>query len=143
MASFDFSTGRKALTAFSLASLTDIVLLLLIFFMLTSSFVTQNALRVTLPDVASAQPLEQEYVAVTIEADGTFYVDDREVVGDSLTQAVEAVRDGRTSMAVYADQDALVKDLAAVASTASALDMRVSIATEAATVGASSDGASE
>ena len=58
MASFNFSTGRKALTAFSLASLTDIVLLLLIFFLLTSSFVTQNGLRVTLPDVAAAAPLE-------------------------------------------------------------------------------------
>ena len=132
MASFDFSTGRKALTAFSMASLTDIVLLLLIFFLLTSSFVTQNAVRVTLPDVASAMPLEQEYVAVTIEADGTFFVDEREVPADSLTLAVDAVRAGRTALAVYADRDALVKDLAAVASTASALDMRVSIATEAA-----------
>ena len=132
MASFDFSTGRKAMTGFSMASLTDIVLLLLIFFLLTSSFVTQNGLRVTLPDVAAAAPLEQEYVAVTIEDDGTFYVDDREVPADSLTAAVEAVRAGRTALAVYADADALVKDLAAVASTASALDMRVSIATEAA-----------
>ncbi len=132
MASFDFSTGRKAMTGFSMASLTDIVLLLLIFFLLTSSFVTQNGLRVTLPDVAAAAPLEQEYVAVTIEADGTFYVDDLEVPSDSLTAAVDAARAGRTSLAVYADADALVKDLAAVASTASALDMRVSIATEAA-----------
>ncbi len=130
MASFNFSTGRKALTAFSLASLTDIVLLLLIFFMLTSSFVDQNAIRVDLPDVATAQPLEQEYVSITIEADGTFFVDEREVTRDSLTLAVEAARDGRTALAVYADQDALVKDLATVASTASALDMRVSIATE-------------
>ena len=139
MASFDFSTGRKALTAFSLASLTDIVLLLLIFFLLTSSFVTQNGLRVELPDVASAAPLEQEYVAVTIEPDGTFFVDEREVTADSLTAAVAAVREGRTSLAVYADENALVKDLATVASTASALDMRVSIATEAAAPGA--DGA--
>lgn len=136
MATFDFSTGRKALTAFSLASLTDIVLLLLIFFMLTSSFVDQDAIRVELPDVASAQPLEQEYVAITIEADGTFFVDDREVASDSLTLAVEALREGRTSLAIYADRDALIKDLATVASTASALDMRVSIATASAASGA-------
>ena len=140
MAQFNFSTGRKAMTGFSMASLTDIVLLLLIFFLLTSSFVTQNGLRVTLPDVASAAPLEQEYVAVTIEADGTFFVDEREVAADSLTAAVDAVREGRTSLAVYADRDALVKDLAAVASTASALDMRVSIATEAAASGGTGDG---
>ena len=132
MAQFNFSTGRKALTAFSLASLTDIVLLLLIFFLLTSSFVTQNGLRVTLPDVASAAPLEQEYVAVQIDAEGLFYVEDREVDRDSLTQAVEAVREGRTTLAVFADSLATIAELADVASTASALDMRVSIATEAA-----------
>lgn len=132
MASFDFSTGRKALTAFSLASLTDIVLLLLIFFLLTSSFVTQNGLRVQLPDVAAAAPLEQVYVAVTIDADGAFFVEDREVPRDSLTAAVAAVREGKTTLAVYADREATIDGLAAVASAASALDMRVSIATEAA-----------
>jgi len=132
MASFDFSTGRKALTAFSLASLTDIVLLLLIFFLLTSSFVTQNGLRVQLPDVAAAAPLEQVYVAVTIDADGDFYVEDRLVPRDSLTAAVAAVREGKTTLAVYADREATIDGLAAVASAASILDMRVSIATEAA-----------
>ena len=133
MASFNFSTGRKALTAFSLASLTDIVLLLLIFFLLTSSFVTQNGLRVTLPDVAAAAPLEQLYVAITIDEDGLFFVEDREVARDSLTMAIEAVREDKTSLAVYADKEATIDGLAAVASAASALDMRVSIATEAAT----------
>ncbi|PAP76964.1 ExbD/TolR family protein [Rubrivirga marina] len=132
MATFDFSTGRKALTAFSLASLTDIVLLLLIFFLLTSSFVTQNGLRVQLPDVAAAAPLEQVYVAVTIDEDGLFYVDDRQVARDSLTLAIAAVREGKTALAVYADREATIDGLAAVASAASALDMRVSIATEAA-----------
>lgn len=132
MATFDFSTGRKALTAFSLASLTDIVLLLLIFFLLTSSFVTQNGLRVQLPDVAAAAPLEQVYVAVTIDQDGLFFVDDRQVARDSLTQAIAAVREGKTALAVYADREATIDGLAAVASAASALDMRVSIATEAA-----------
>lgn len=133
MATFDFSTGRKALTAFSLASLTDIVLLLLIFFLLTSSFVTQNGLRVQLPDVAAAAPLEQVYVAVTIDDEGTFFVDDQEVARDSLTLAIAAVREGKTALAVYADREATIDGLAAVASAASALDMRVSIATEAAT----------
>jgi biopolymer transport protein ExbD len=132
MATFDFSTGRKALTAFSLASLTDIVLLLLIFFLLTSSFVTQNGLRVQLPDVAAAAPLEQVYVAVTIDEDGLFFVDDRRVARDSLTLAIAAVREGKTALAVYADREATIDGLAAVASAASALDMRVSIATEAA-----------
>ena len=131
MALFDFSSGRRAITAFSLASLTDIVLLLLIFFLLTSSFVTQNGLRVELPDVASAAPLEQQYVAVTIDRDGDFFVDERAAPPDSLAAVIAAVRGDRTALAVYADRDATIAGLAAVASAASALDMRVSIATEA------------
>ena len=131
MALFDFSSGRRAITAFSLASLTDIVLLLLIFFLLTSSFVTQNGLRVELPDVASAAPLEQQYVAVTIDQDGAFFVDERATAPDSLTAVIAAVRGDRRALAVYADREATIAGLAAVASAASALDMRVSIATEA------------
>ena len=131
MASFDFSSGRKALTAFSLASLTDIVLLLLIFFLLTSSFVTQYGLRVQLPDVSAAAPLEQQYVAVTIDRDGEFFVDEQATPRDSLTVTIAALKGDRNALAVYADEDATVAGLAAVASAASALDMRVSIATDA------------
>ena len=131
MASFNFSSGRKSLTAFSLASLTDIVLLLLIFFLLTSSFVTQYGLRVQLPDVSAAAPLEQQYVAVTINPDGSLVVDDRPTSRDSLTATIAALREDRNALAVYADSSATVGDLAAVASSASELDMRVSIATDA------------
>ena len=131
MSSFNFSSGRKPLTAFSLASLTDIVLLLLIFFLLTSSFVTQYGLRVQLPDVSSAAPLEQQYVAISIDQDGEFFVDEQPAPADSLTAVIAAVREDRNALAVYADRDATIEKLAAVASAASELDMRVSIATNA------------
>ena len=133
MASFNFSSGRRALTAFSLASLTDIVLLLLIFFLLTSSFVTQYGLRVQLPDVSAAAPLEQQYVAITIDQDGAFFVDEQPTAADSLTATIAALRGDRAALAVYADRDATIAGLAAVASAASELDMRVSIATDAIT----------
>ena len=131
MAQFDFSSGRKALTAFSLASLTDIVLLLLIFFLLTSSFVTQYGLRVNLPDVSAAAPLEQQYVAVTVDGEGGLFVDDLPTSADSLTAVIAAVREDRSALAVYADQDATIGILATVASAAAELDMRVAIATDA------------
>lgn len=131
MASFNFSSGRKPLNTFSMASLTDIVLLLLIFFLITSSFVTQYGLRVNLPDVSAAAPLEQQYVAVTLRADGSLYVDETQTEADSLTSAIAAVRGDRTALAIYADREATIGLLANVAAAASELDMRVSIATEA------------
>ena len=131
MARFNFSTGRKPISAFSLASLTDIVLLLLIFFLLSSSFVTQYGLRVNLPDVSAAAPLEQEYVAVSVEADGSVTVDDTPVAPDSLEATLAALKGDRTALAVYADRDARIGILAQVAAAASALDLRVAIATDA------------
>ena len=126
----DFSSGRKPLSAFSLASLTDIVLLLLIFFLLTSSFVTQYGLQVTLPQVSTTAALEQQYVAVTITDDGRFFVDDGETAEDALVTTIEGVRGERDALAVYADEEATVAQLAAVASAGSALGMRVALATD-------------
>ncbi|MDX1420866.1 MAG: biopolymer transporter ExbD [Rubricoccaceae bacterium] len=126
----DFSSGRKPLAAFSLASLTDIVLLLLIFFLLTSSFVTQYGLRVTLPQVSTTAALEQQYVAVTITDDGLFFVDDAETDEEALVTTIQTIRGDRDALAVYADEAATVAQLAAVASAGSALDMRVALATD-------------
>lgn len=128
-----FSTGRKPINAFSLASLTDIVLLLLIFFLITSSFVTQYGLRVNLPDVSAAAPLDQETIAVTIESNGQISVDDAPVAADSLAFALAAVRGERTVVAIYADREAQIGSLAAVAAASAALNLRVSIATDAQT----------
>ncbi|MEM1057531.1 MAG: biopolymer transporter ExbD [Bacteroidota bacterium] len=126
----NFSTGRKALTAFSLASLTDIVLLLLIFFLLTSSFVTQRGIEVNLPDTSSATPLEAQYVAISILPDGRLFVDETETTEDSLTITIAELKGERDAVAVYADREALIGSLASVAGAAAELDMRVSVATE-------------
>ena len=126
----NFSTGRKPLTAFSLASLTDIVLLLLIFFLLTSSFVTQRGIEVNLPDTASATPLEAQYVAISILPDGRIFVDETETTPDSLAITLAQLKGDRDAVAVYADREAMIGSLAAVAGAAAELDMRVSVATE-------------
>ncbi|MEM6327986.1 MAG: biopolymer transporter ExbD [Bacteroidota bacterium] len=126
----NFSTGRKPITAFSLASLTDIVLLLLIFFLLTSSFVTQRGLRVELPDTASATPLEAQYIAVSILPDGSLFVDDTPTTPDSLAITLAELKGDRDAVAVYADREAQIGVLAAVAGAAAELDLRVSVATD-------------
>ena len=64
---------RKVNAEFSMASLTDMVFLLLIFFMITSTFVVPNAIKVVLPQSTqqtSAKPLTR----VTIDANLNYYV---------------------------------------------------------------------
>jgi len=127
----DFSSGRKPLSVFSLAGLTDIVLLLLIFFLLTSSFVTQHGVRVTLPQVEAGAPTEERSLSVSITADGTFFVGSTETPREQLLPAIEAAaEDGRDALILRADEAATVGQFAAVASAARAAGLRILMATE-------------
>jgi biopolymer transport protein ExbD len=65
---------NKPLSAFSMASLTDIVMLLLIFFLLSSSYIIQPGIKVQLPRSETAQVIEEKNVIVTITRDNTIYI---------------------------------------------------------------------
>jgi len=64
---------NKISVSFSMASMTDIVFLLLIFFMITSTLVSPNALKVLLPS-SSSKTTGKQTVSVTIKPDLTYYV---------------------------------------------------------------------
>jgi biopolymer transport protein ExbD len=71
--------GRNKVRAeFSMASMTDIVFLLLIFFMLTSTLVTSSALDIVLPK-SKAQSVKRQDVTVSINADRTIKVNEEKV----------------------------------------------------------------
>jgi len=63
---------------FSMSSMTDIVFLLLIFFMLTSTLVTTNALQISLP-TSSAQPLKKQTVSISITEDLRYFLNNNPV----------------------------------------------------------------
>lgn len=127
---FDFSTDREPLKVFSLAGLTDIVLLLLIFFLLTSSFIPQFGIQVNLPTTETSAPTEPRAVQVAITDEGRFFVGESEVARAQLLERLREERGEREILILRADQDATVGAFAAVASAARALDMRVLMATE-------------
>jgi len=71
--------GRNKVTPeFNMSSMTDIVFLLLIFFMLASTLVTTNAIDILLPK-ASGKTENKKSVAVSIKEDLTFYIDQKQV----------------------------------------------------------------
>lgn len=76
--------GRnKVDPTFNMSSMTDIVFLLLIFFMLTSTLVTVSAIDVLLPK-AGGTTENQTSVAVTITGDSSFYIDKTKVSSNDL-----------------------------------------------------------
>jgi len=66
---------NKVSAEFSMSSLTDIIFLLLIFFMLTSSLITPNALNLKLPGRSTGKPSQKDPTSVVITKSGKFYMD--------------------------------------------------------------------
>mgnify|MGYP003117328363 FL=1 len=78
--------GRNKVTPeFNFASMTDIVFLLLIFFMIASTLVSTNAIDIILP-TASGKTENKKSTAVSIKKDLTYYIDQKRV-GESVLES--------------------------------------------------------
>lgn len=78
---------NKVSPDFNMSSMTDLVFLLLIFFMLTSTLVTTSALEVILPK-SKAQTVKKATVTVTIDKDLNLSVNDDVVSLGQLENAI-------------------------------------------------------
>ncbi|MBU1100068.1 MAG: biopolymer transporter ExbD [Bacteroidetes bacterium] len=79
-----FETSNKPLEIFSFSSLTDIVMLLLIFFLITSQFVVQTGVKVKLPGAQNNEQLIQSNLIITLTDKNRIYVGTKEVGIDAL-----------------------------------------------------------
>ncbi len=81
-----------------LAPLIDVVFLLLIFFMVSTTFIRQSELSVELPEADSQQQqLDDDIVEVTISADGEYAVNGRMLVDNSLATLMRALSDSKNA----------------------------------------------
>ena len=74
---------NKVSTEFNMSSMTDIVFLLLIFFMLTSTMVTTNALDLVLPK-AKGKTDSNKSISVSINKDLQFFIDKNKIQENEL-----------------------------------------------------------
>ena len=73
-------------------SLIDVLLTLLMFFVLTTTFVQHSRLQVTLPQAESAEQSEQrDALNVLIDRDGRFFIDNNEVLNPGLDSLKDAI----------------------------------------------------
>ncbi len=83
--------GRNKVSPdFSMSSMTDIVFLLLVFFLLTSPSITPEALDLILPK-ASGKSSNVQNASVSITKDGIFYVDNTEVAPEEMEAMLQKV----------------------------------------------------
>jgi biopolymer transport protein ExbD len=128
-----FSTSHKPLPVFSHSSLTDIVFLLLIFFLLSSSFVIQSGIKIQLPKSDAADVETQSQIVVTVTEKGTIYLNDKQVGAETLgSQLAPLLQKDRDKVVIIkADQSVSLQNAVQVMDIAKGVGaMRLVIATQ-------------
>lgn len=130
---------HRMMEVFSMASMTDVIFLLLIFFMVTSTFVFPTALEVNLPE-SSHQTALKPSTRVFIDKDSRFYVsisgeEPAMVEFESLAGALHDARlnsapDTDDFIAVYADEEVTYGTLVRVLDLGAQQNLKMVLATK-------------
>lgn len=90
----------------NLTPMLDVVFIMLIFFIVTTSFIKESGVEIERPESSAATPQAEAQVMVAITAEGAVWVDghavDRHRVGDSVADLVS----GDGSVVIQADREA-------------------------------------
>jgi len=116
-----------------LTSLIDIVFMLLIYFLLTTSFMVDEGIKIKLPQAKAAAPQTQQEITVYVNREGRAYLENKEVPHEMLFKRLKEMIGGQQDrlVVVKADRSVLlnkavkVMDLAKAAGAA-----RLCLATE-------------
>jgi biopolymer transport protein ExbD len=90
------SSRREEDFEINVISLIDVMLTLLMFFVMTTTFVQHSSMKVTLPEASSSeQSRDEQNLTIIIDAEGRFYIDNNEV----LNPGIETLKDAITRIA--------------------------------------------
>ena len=106
---------NKRDTNFSMSSMSDMVFLLLIFFMLTSTLVAPNAIKLLLPN-SNSKTMSKQTVTVYINKARNIYVEDHRVEPANLENVLYGLirNEQSASIVLRSDKTAPVQDIVIV-----------------------------
>jgi biopolymer transport protein ExbD len=119
---------------FSLAAMIDVIFLLLMFFMLTSNFVTPNALNLQLPS-STSKSLASPALSVSIDDEGRFYIDRTQTSPANLESALRAKLRAsgedpkNTTITVAAEKSVPIENVVTVLDIANRMKLKTILAT--------------
>ena len=127
-----------------LTPLIDVVFLLLIFFMVSTTFQKHSELAIELPKAsATVNPQSTKTIEVSVDAKGVFYVNGRQLVNtqaDTLRKALHSALDGKKfkPLVIVADGKATVQSQMTILDVAQQMGLsRIRFATQISQSGAS------
>lgn len=106
---------NKKKLEFSMTSMSDLVFLLLIFFMLTSTLVSPNAIKLLLPS-SESKTLAKQSVTVYINAELEYYVEDKNVHVNELENNISELigNQPEASIVLRSDQSVPIQNVVSV-----------------------------
>ncbi|MCX8056843.1 MAG: biopolymer transporter ExbD [Ignavibacteria bacterium] len=132
-----FETETKLLTAFNYSSLTDIVMLLLIFFLLTSQFVITTGVQVKLPKSETSETVNENQFIVTItKTNDIYFGSERISLGELADKILKSPQQQREkNLVIKADKEVPIEILIKVIDIAKSSGVhKFTIATEKETI---------
>ncbi|GAG69993.1 unnamed protein product, partial [marine sediment metagenome] len=79
-----FERNRRGSGDINITPLIDMVFLLLIFFLLTSSFIIDRGIKINLPKAVSSETATDKRITVAIDSAGAVFVDNKPVLIESV-----------------------------------------------------------
>ncbi len=126
----NLGSKNKVDASFNMASMTDLIFLLLVFFMLTSSFVTPSGLPVNLPSSA-ASTIEVQKVSVTVTKNLEYFVNEKKISKAMLEGELKSQLGGANgSVVLHIDKEVPWEHGVYVAGIATSLEAKVVVATK-------------
>lgn len=102
------SSRRRGIIAdINVTPLVDIMLVLLVIFMLTAHLIARRAIEVELPRASQGTDIAPTTLAITLQAGGALYLNDKPVSAEQLRAAIQAAvaRDAKTQAIVAGDKN--------------------------------------
>ena len=99
---FNLPRKKQKDMGIDMGPLMDIVFILLIFFVVTSSFTRETGVDITKPQAQSASQLEKENLLIAITREGTIHINERQVDLTSLQDIL------KQSLAKTPDREAVI-----------------------------------
>lgn len=130
----------KAEAGFSMSSMTDIIFLLLLFFIMASTMSSPNDIKLNLPQSKATTSTRSVVAKVSIDNTGRYFVAEgnsrpEQIAPEMLESYIMnmVARDSTTYIALHADQDIAYKEVVRVLDIANQHQLKLVIATKAST----------
>lgn len=99
-----YRNSLKALEYINLTPLIDVILMLLIFFILSTSLVSQSGINVKLPKAITSDVIKEENLNVTITSENVIYLNNKIVTIKELRLNLEKIRNKNQPILLKADR---------------------------------------